>query len=529
MYGTSGRSTATTLGGAVLNSCNAIEADADDVSLTINVTVFNSSYKYYIYINNGSETYLSFPAQTWGVGTSSFDIKLDSQQRQTLLNKMSSVKSFTATVKLISKSGDSQIGNASTRSVNVFTTPEKSSPVLPGFVFMDTDETTTSITGDASTIIQGYSFLSVTPDAAESKNGASIVSYTASCGDASSSVTTNSRIGLGAIMSSGERDIVVTVADSRGYTASITKKVQVVPYQNPVFSSCLVRRTNDIEDEIQLSFSGFISVLSVNGEQKNSVTSSKYRYKSTGDTEWGEYSQIDVIKSGSSFSFNDLEFTYLDADSSFDFQVVIEDSLSSMSVDFVIPQGTPLLALRKKRVGINTPNPNCALDVVGDASISGALLVNGVPIVDIIYPVGSIYLSTSNTDPGFIFGGKWSQIRDRFLYCTGSDTLKTGGSNSINLSHRHTTSGHALTLSEIPSHRHSEDTSAIRWASPNGNCELVYSGNDVGSGNYGGGTKYTGYAGSGASHSHGNTGSSLSSSVNIMPSYITVHCWYRIS
>lgn len=92
----------------------------------------------------------------------------------------------------------------------------------------------------------------------------------------------------------------------------------------------------------------------------------------------------------------------------------------------------------------------------------------------------------------------------------------------------HTTAGHKLTVSEMPSHRHREDTSAIRWSSPNGNCELVYQGNDVGSGGYGGGTKYTRYTGSGASHSHGNTGSALSNTTNNnMPAYFTVYCWYR--
>ena len=36
------------------------------------------------------------------------------------------------------------------------------------------------------------------------------------------------------------------------------------------------------------------------------------------------------------------------------------------------------------------------------------------------YPVGSIYMSYSSTSPASIFGGKWTQIKDRFLVGTGN-------------------------------------------------------------------------------------------------------------
>ncbi len=75
------------------------------------------------------------------------------------------------------------------------------------------------------------------------------------------------------------------------------------------------------------------------------------------------------------FQLLNLELCSLDANSSYDFHLQIQDklySLSSLDLYFTVPQGTPLIALRKKKVGINTPNPQATLDVAGDMRVDGS-------------------------------------------------------------------------------------------------------------------------------------------------------------
>ena len=36
-------------------------------------------------------------------------------------------------------------------------------------------------------------------------------------------------------------------------------------------------------------------------------------------------------------------------------------------------------------------------------------------IVDLIYPIGSIYMSVSSTSPSVLFGGTWKKIENKFI------------------------------------------------------------------------------------------------------------------
>lgn len=67
----------------------------------------------------------------------------------------------------------------------------------------------------------------------------------------------------------------------------------------------------------------------------------------------------------------------------------------------------------------------------------------GGGIVDLIYPIGSIYMSVSSTSPSVLFGGSWEKIEGKFIMSSDSSYSAgtTGGSNdAVVVSHNHSAS-----------------------------------------------------------------------------------------
>lgn len=84
-------------------------------------------------------------------------------------------------------------------------------------------------------------------------------------------------------------------------------------------------------------------------------------------------------------------------------------------------------------------------------------------IFKLIYPVGSIYLSTSTTNPSTYFGGTWKQVaKEQYLigYNANNAWFNRPGQNKGSSSGPGSwnTNNHTLTINEIPAHKHSGST-----------------------------------------------------------------------
>ena len=113
-------------------------------------------------------------------------------------------------------------------------------------------------------------------------------------------------------------------------------------------------------------------------------------------------------------------------------------------------------------------------------------------IVDLIYPIGAIYMSVISTSPATLFGGTWTQLKDKFLLGLGdTGTVEdTGGASSVSYTPAGTNSGgavgnHTLTTAEIPSHNHSFTGSAVTSGNNSvGHTHTFSTGNQSGTHNH---------------------------------------------
>lgn len=68
-------------------------------------------------------------------------------------------------------------------------------------------------------------------------------------------------------------------------------------------------------------------------------------------------------------------------------------------------------------------------------------------LLDNIYPVGSIHITTNNVNPSTYFGGTWQKLSGGYLYATASTIEKTSYTGWG-------TQSHTLTTNQIPAHGH---------------------------------------------------------------------------
>lgn len=100
-------------------------------------------------------------------------------------------------------------------------------------------------------------------------------------------------------------------------------------------------------------------------------------------------------------------------------------------------------------------------------------IIDNNTICNLIYPVGSIYMSVNATSPQTLFGGTWQAISGYYLYAgtggttagsntSGTPSTNTSGGPSTNTSggpSTNTSGSTAITVAQMPSHTHSMSSS----------------------------------------------------------------------
>lgn len=239
-----------------------------------------------------------------------------------------------------------------------------------------------------------------------------------------------------------------TVTDSRGLTAWEDVTVELESYAPPMLVGAALYRADGegaaADSGTHIAGLATAKFSSIGG--RNTATIMGY-WKSVG----GSYGEGVTLPSGAvGLVTGDVEIA---ADRSYTAKIVVTDSLGN-SAEFEENIPTEQVAFHLKEGGRGAAFGKAAeqdelLDVAWDArfredvQVDGALQVGGKTLLDMVYPVGSIYLSVSGTDPQTLFGGTWARLEDVFLLAAGAKhpAGSTGGEEA-----------HTITEGEMPSH-----------------------------------------------------------------------------
>lgn len=326
----------------------------------------------------------------------------------------------------------------------------------------------------------------------------------------------------------------VTAVDSRGFTTTVSKTIDLVDYHEPSVTSAKITRQNGIGTKAILSFSGKYTNWS--GLLKtNAIQSIKYKIGSSGT--WTSLpSDATLTNSNGTWTLNAILTNDFAVTSQYDLYLQITDLLETVTTKaYTISTADAFIwkDLANKRMGIGR-KPDYTLDVEGIIHSTGNIIVGGqvrkdragswindrdlatvrnnnngntdgyAPVISqktkngnwtigcysddtlifdyttdtdynkkinnskrwilptsggilgslASYPVGAIYISAVATSPASLFGGTWTQLKNRFLFATNA----TSGNKGKDAASSHTgtnVTGTAINSNQMPAHSHS--------------------------------------------------------------------------
>lgn len=321
-------------------------------------------------------------------------------------------RSGTGTITCQTYNGSTLIGSKTTpftATVNESASKPTLSPTVS-----DSNATTTALTGNSSKFIKYYSNASVATGA-QARNSATLKSQKITCG--AKSITSAS----GTINAVESGSFTFSATDSRGYPTTQTVNKTLIEYIKLTCSLNAGAPTTAGVATLKISGNYWDGTF---GKVANTLTV-QYRYKAQGGS-YGSWTTVSATKSGNTYNAT-ATISGLNYQTTYVFQARAIDKLATINTDEQARRTTPIFDWSKN-----------------DFNVNGTLKINNTNIFDLIYPVGSFYISAKSTNPGTLFGGTWEQIQGRFLL---------GRSSSYPVGSMGGEATHTLTEAEMPSHK----------------------------------------------------------------------------
>lgn len=372
------------------------ETNSIDVTFT-NPANFQSIPYIAFYLGNQYQTAALRLERPKALYTSPYTWEFTEQEKQQMRQALKDDASCNLSIGFTTYNGNENIGYSSVqRKFNIV----NATPVFTNFDVEETNAKVKAVTGSTTNQIinvNGYSNIkAIVPvsDKAIAQKSATMDYYRFIIGDKGDNANYSDSEDIEITINNapnGTYSIIAT--DSRKYTTILQRvAVSEKDYSKIALnkSACKVERNNNqVGDSCILTLEGEFWNDNF-GVTTNDVTSITYQYKRTTDEDipanWHDgTTTITPTKSGNTFSFSgeiagDVS-TKWDLGSSYNIKLIVEDYITSDTMDFILNSAVPTLSLDKEGVGIN-----CAYD----EQLGGHLQVNGKIVGEDIYSTDEI-------------------------------------------------------------------------------------------------------------------------------------------
>ena len=391
-------------------------------AIKISGTSASSNFSHKVYVTwNGTKTQIGTIAS--GTTTPSFSYTIPTDWEKNIPDSTSGIATFT----LETISGSTSVGS---KTVNA--TIKVRSGVVPSIGTVSISDTN-SICAGIGQYVQSQSKLKFSI-ATSGNQGSTITSVSTKFNGQTYSGSTFT---TQAIQNSGTLSYTITVTDSRGRTATKSGSVNVVAYNPPSLTNVSAKRANSsyVIDESSGTYALLHFKVGFTGLSNKNVTSFYIQYRASGASSWtkinswaNNYTLEQDYKAGNLFTSTtttyEIAFGVKDKFmSDYSWQIVtvtptyalINFGKDGKSLTFFGQDGNNANRL--------TVNGDLAINSVKENTSSTKMLVNGGNTVmyrdwnklvnsikSAMYPVGSVYITYNNVNPGTFLGGTWERF-----------------------------------------------------------------------------------------------------------------------
>lgn len=430
--------------------------------IKISGTSASSNFSHKVYVTwNGTKIQIGTIAS--GTTSPSFSYTIPTDWEKNIPDSTSGIATFT----LETISGSTSVGS---KSVNA--TIKVRSSIVPTIGTVGISDTN-SICAGIGQYVQNQSKLKFTI-ATSGNQGSTITSVSTKFNN---QTYTGSTFTTQAIQSSGSIGYTITVTDSRGRSVTKSGSVNVVAYYPPSLTNVSAKRANlgYTVDESSGTYALLHFKVGFTSLSNKNVTSFYIQYRTSGTSSWtkinswaNNYTLNQDYKAGNLFtsttSTYEIAFGVKDSFmSDYSWQIVtvtptytlINFGKDGKSLTFFGQDGNSANTLTiNGDLAINSVKENTSSDKLLVANGSTVMYRDLAKILSVIYPVGAVYITYDNNNPGNFLGGTWEQFgQGRTLIGEG-----TGNDGSTSMTFTANNTGgeykHKLTVDEMPSHSH---------------------------------------------------------------------------